>query len=184
MHAIKDLDDSWKFILKRRIIEKERGLRMLRAGLVFRAGVLLSTCVKKFVVLPFKALERILICVFIYLFFSVFVMKLSRRTAWGRSERIGTRNGSHWCQLYTTGLRIIILCGLLSLAGMHLSPLSHVWNKKYMTQILHEEIGWRWFGQLNELQACEKSFTASKCSVGIFSQQLPIVSDFYKGLTW
>ena len=68
MHAIKDLDDSWKFILKRRIIEKERGLRMLRAGLVFRAGVLLSTCVKKFVVLPFKALEGILICVFICLF--------------------------------------------------------------------------------------------------------------------
>lgn len=54
--------------LNLRIIEKERGLRMLRIGLVFRAGVLLSTCVRNFVDLPFKALEGILICLFIYLF--------------------------------------------------------------------------------------------------------------------
>lgn len=68
MYAIKDLDDSWKFILKRRIIETERGLRMLRVGWMLRARVLLSTCVRNFVILPFKALEGIWICLFIYLF--------------------------------------------------------------------------------------------------------------------
>jgi hypothetical protein len=68
MYAIKDLDDSWKFILKRKIIETERGLRMLRVGWMLRARVLLSTCVRNFVILPFKALEGIWICLSFYLF--------------------------------------------------------------------------------------------------------------------
>ena len=72
---------------------------------------------------------------------------------------------------------------LLPVCISHL--LSHVWNQKlYMTQILHEEIGWRWFGQLKELQACEKPCTSRKCWVGIFCQQLPIGFYFHKGLTW
>lgn len=71
MHAIKDLDDSSAFVLERRIIERDRSLRMLCVGLRFRVEVLLSTCVRIFVVLPFKGLEGTLTCLCFFLFLFV-----------------------------------------------------------------------------------------------------------------